>query len=91
MWLPSLLNTVYGIPKTETFKLTLAVACVAILGRAYLAWAIEKFGRKSMVYVGYGVAGAACIMLMFVQNLTLLIAILIIMPLSTFFLSQILK
>ncbi|SHI26842.1 MFS transporter [Desulfosporosinus lacus] len=80
MWLPSLLNTVYGIPKTETFKLTLAVACVAILGRAYSAWAIEKFGRKTMAYVGYGVAGAASIAVMFVNNVTLLVAILIIMP-----------
>ncbi|MDQ7093560.1 MFS transporter [Desulfosporosinus sp. PR] len=80
MWLPSLLNTVYKIPKTETFKLTLVVACVAILGRAYSAWAVEKFGRKAVAYVGYGIAGAASLILIFVHNVTLLVAIIIIMP-----------
>lgn len=80
MWLPSLLNTVYKLPKAETFKLTLVVACVAILGRAYSAWAIEKFGRKTTAYVGYGVAGAASILVMFVQDVSFLVAILIIMP-----------
>lgn len=80
MWLPSLLNSVYKIPKTETFKVTLAVACVAMLGRAFSAWAIERFGRKKIVYVGYGVAGAASIILSFVHNVNLLIAIIVIMP-----------
>jgi MFS transporter, putative metabolite:H+ symporter len=80
MWLPSLLNTVYKIPRAETFKLTLLVACVAILGRAFSAWAIEKYGRKTICYVGYGVAGAGAIVAMFVHNVELLVGILVVLP-----------
>ncbi len=61
LWLPSILSMVYGLSMAKTFTYTLYVALAAILGRLTAFYTIEKFGRKQLFYVGFGLGGVAAL------------------------------
>lgn len=61
LWLPSILARVYGLSLATTFTYTLYVALAAILGRITAFYTIERFGRKQLFYVGFGVGGIAAL------------------------------
>jgi putative MFS transporter len=61
LWLPTILSTVYGLSLAKTFSFTFFVAIAAILGRMTAFYTIEKFGRKQLFYVGFGLGGAAAL------------------------------
>lgn len=61
LWLPTIMATVYGLSLTKTFTFTFAVAIAAILGRMTAFYTIEKFGRKQLFYVGFGLGGVAAL------------------------------
>lgn len=61
LWLPSILATVYGLSLAKTFTYTLFVALAAIAGRCTAFYTIEKFGRKQLFYVGFGLGGVAAL------------------------------
>ncbi|MDR3591605.1 MAG: MFS transporter [Negativicutes bacterium] len=61
LWLPSILATVYQLSLARTFTYTLYVALAAILGRMTAFYTIEKFGRKQLFYVGFGLGGVAAL------------------------------
>ncbi|MFM1655214.1 MFS transporter [Brevibacillus sp. B_LB10_24] len=73
LWLPSILSSVYGLTMTKTFTYTLFVAIAAILGRATAFWTIERFGRKQLFYVGFGLGGVAALLFGLIQNPVLLV------------------
>lgn len=68
LWLPSILARVHGLPLAQTFTYTLLVAIAAILGRMTAFYTIEKFGRKQLFYVGFGVGGVAALIFGFLSN-----------------------
>lgn len=61
LWLPSILSRVYGLSLATTFSYTLFVALAAILGRMVAFYTIERFGRKQLFYVGFGIGGIAAL------------------------------
>lgn len=61
LWLPSILARVHGLPLAKTFTYTLFVAIAAILGRLTAFYTIDKFGRKQLFYVGFGIGGIAAL------------------------------
>lgn len=73
LWLPTILSTVYGLNLAKTFTYTVMVAIFAILGRMTAYWTIERFGRKQLFYVGFGIGGIAAILFGFIENPTLLL------------------
>jgi MFS transporter, putative metabolite:H+ symporter len=62
LWFPSILAVVYQLSLVKTFTYTLFVAIAAILGRATAFYTIEKFGRKQLFYVGFGLGGVAALL-----------------------------
>lgn len=73
LWLPTILSTVYGLDLAKTFTYTVMVAIFAILGRMTAYWTIERFGRKQLFYVGFGIGGIAAILFGLIENHTLLL------------------
>lgn len=73
LWLPSILSTVYHLSLVKTFTFTLFVAISAILGRATAFWTIERFGRKQLFYVGFGLGGVAALLFGIIQDPTYLV------------------
>lgn len=68
LWFPSILSTVYGLSLAKTFTYTLFTALAAILGRLTAFYTIEKFGRKQLFYVGFGLGGVAALLFGLIQN-----------------------
>lgn len=68
LWLPTILVTVHGLDLAKTFTYTLFVALAAILGRLTAFYTIEKFGRKQLFYVGFGVGGIASLIFGLIEN-----------------------
>lgn len=73
LWLPSILSTVYGLTLSKTFTYTLFVAIAAILGRATAFWTIERFGRKQLFYIGFGLGGVAALVFGVIDDPLLLV------------------
>ena len=61
LWLPSILAVVFKVALVKTFTYTLMAAIAAILGRVTAFYTIEKFGRKQLFYVGFGLGGVAAL------------------------------
>ncbi len=57
LWLPAILSNVFNLSLVHTFTYTLYVAIAAILGRVTAFYTVEKFGRKQLFYVGFGLGG----------------------------------
>lgn len=68
LWLPSILSTVYGLSLAKTFTFTFFVAIAAILGRITAFYTIEKFGRKQLFYVGFGLGGVAALLFGLIED-----------------------
>ena len=68
LWLPSILVVVFKLTLLKTFTYTLYAAFSAILGRATAFYTIEKFGRKQLFYVGFGLGGVAALAFGLIQN-----------------------
>jgi putative MFS transporter len=68
LWLPSILVVVFKLTLVKTFTYTLYAAFSAILGRATAFYTIEKFGRKQLFYVGFGLGGVAALAFGLIQN-----------------------
>ncbi|MQL53127.1 MFS transporter [Desulfofundulus thermobenzoicus] len=73
LWLPSILATVYHLSLVKTFTYTLFVALAAIAGRAAAFWTIERFGRKQLFYVGFGLGGVAALLFGLIKDPSLLV------------------
>ena len=74
LWLPSILSTIFHLSLVTTFTYTLYVALAAIAGRVFAFWTIERFGRKQLFYVGFGIGGIAALLFGTIQDPTLLVA-----------------
>src|SRR5262249_116015 len=74
LWLPSILATIYHLNLVTTFTYTLYVAIAAIAGRATAFWTIERYGRKQLFYIGFGIGGFAALLFGTIQNPTLLVS-----------------
>ena len=62
LWFPTILATVYQLSLVKTFTYTFFVALTAILGRVTAFYTIERFGRKQLFYVGFGLGGVAALL-----------------------------
>ncbi len=74
LWLPSILATIFNLSLVTTFTYTLYVALAAIAGRVFAFWTIDRFGRKQLFYVGFGIGGIAALLFGTIQDPTLLVA-----------------
>ena len=61
LWFPAILATVYNLSLARTFTYTLFVALASIAGRMTAFYTVEKFGRKQLFYVGFGLGGIAAL------------------------------
>ena len=68
LWLPSILATVYKLSLVKTFTFTLFVAISSILGKLTSFYTIERFGRKQLFYVGYGLGGVVGLIFGLIHN-----------------------
>ncbi len=73
LWMPTIMSRVYGLSLATTFTYTLYVAIAAILGRSTAFYTIEKFGRKQLFYVGFGLGGIAALVFGLIENPALLV------------------
>jgi putative MFS transporter len=73
LWLPTILATVYNLSMVRTFTYTLFVAISSILGRVLALYTIERFGRKQLFYVGFGLGGVAALLFGTITNPALLV------------------
>jgi putative MFS transporter len=73
LWLPTILSSVYGLSLVKTFTYTLFVAIAAILGRTTAFWTIERFGRKQLFYIGFGLGGIAALLFGMIKDPALLV------------------
>jgi putative MFS transporter len=62
LWLPSILATVYHLSLVTTFTYTLLVAIAAVTGRVTGLYTVERFGRKQLFYIGFGLGGVAALL-----------------------------
>ncbi|HBK04235.1 MAG TPA: hypothetical protein DDZ81_00040 [Acetobacteraceae bacterium] len=63
VWLPTIFATYYHINLTRSLTYTFIVAGTSIVGRVFSFSLIDILGRKALIVIGYGVAGAAALML----------------------------
>ncbi len=63
VWLPSIYATYYHINLTRTLVYTFIVAGTSVVGRFVAFGLIDRFGRKALICIGYGVAGGAALWL----------------------------
>jgi MFS transporter, putative metabolite:H+ symporter len=63
VWLPSIFATYYHINLTRTLVYTFIVAGTSVVGRMFAFALIDRVGRKALICIGYGVAGAAALIL----------------------------
>jgi putative MFS transporter len=68
LWLPSILANVYHLSLVRTFSYTLIVAIAAVAGRVTGLYTVEKFGRKQLFYVGFGLGGIAALLFGTITN-----------------------
>jgi putative MFS transporter len=68
LWLPSILATIFRLNLVTTFTYTLYVALAAIAGRVFALWTIERYGRRQLFYVGFGVGGFAALLFGTIQD-----------------------
>ena len=68
LWLPSILAVHFKLTLVRTFTYTLMAALSAILARVVAFYTIEKFGRKQLFYVGYGLAGVGALIFGKIEN-----------------------
>jgi len=68
LWLPSILSTVYHLSLVTTFTYTLLVAIAAVAGRITGLYTVERFGRKQLFYVGFGLGGVAALLFGTITN-----------------------
>jgi putative MFS transporter len=68
LWLPSILAVHFKLTLVRTFTYTLLAALSAILARIVAFYTIEKFGRKQLFYVGYGLAGVGALIFGRIEN-----------------------
>ena len=68
LWLPSILATVYRLSLVTTFTYTLIVAAAAVAGRITALYTVERFGRKQLFYVGFGLGGVAALLFGAIDN-----------------------
>jgi putative MFS transporter len=61
VWLPSILFTVHHLSLVKTFTFTLFAGLASIAGRTTAFYTIEKFGRKQLFYVGFGLGGVVAL------------------------------
>lgn len=73
LWLPTILATVYNLSMVRTFTYTLFVAISSVLGRVFALYTIERFGRKQLFYVGFGLGGIAALLFGTITNPALLV------------------
>jgi putative MFS transporter len=73
LWLPSILAVVYHLSLVTTFTYTLYVAIAAIAGRATAFYTIERFGRKQLFYIGFGLGSLAALLFGTIDNPKLLV------------------
>ena len=63
VWLPTIFATYYHINLTRSLTYTFIVAGTSIVGRIFSFSLIDILGRKTLIVIGYGVAGLAALML----------------------------
>jgi putative MFS transporter len=68
LWLPSILANVYHLSLVTTFSYTLIVAIAAVSGRVTGLYTVERFGRKQLFYVGFGLGGVAALVFGTITN-----------------------
>jgi putative MFS transporter len=68
LWLPSILATVYHLSLVTTFTYTLLVAIAALAGRVTGLYTVERFGRKQLFYIGFGLGGFAALLFGTITN-----------------------
>jgi putative MFS transporter len=68
VWLPSILAGVFKLTLVKTFTYTAIAGVVAILSRMFAFYTVEKFGRKQLFYVGYGLGGVAALIFGLIKN-----------------------
>jgi putative MFS transporter len=68
LWFPSFLATVYKLSLATTFKYSVFVGLSSILGKLSAFYTIEKFGRKQLFYVGYGLGGIVGLFFGLIKN-----------------------
>jgi putative MFS transporter len=73
LWLPSILATVYHLSLVTTFTYTLLVAIAALAGRVTGLYTLERFGRKQLFYIGFGLGGVAALLFGTIANPRLLV------------------
>jgi putative MFS transporter len=73
LWLPTILATVYHLSLVKTFSYTFYAALAAIGGRVAGFYGIEKFGRKPLFYIGFGLGGVAALIFGGIKNPAMLL------------------
>jgi putative MFS transporter len=68
VWLPTIYSTYYHIELSRTLFYTFIVAGTQVVGRICAFGLIDILGRKTMIVLGYGIAG--CAALAFTQSTT---------------------
>jgi putative MFS transporter len=61
VWLPTIYSTYYHIELTRTLFYTFIVAGTQVVARACAVGLIDVLGRKTLIVIGYGVAGCAAL------------------------------
>lgn len=59
LWLPSILAVEFKLSLAKTFAYTIMVGACAVLGKITAFSTIDKFGRRQLFYVGFGLCGLA--------------------------------
>jgi putative MFS transporter len=73
LWLPSILVTVYHLTLVKTFTFTLFAGLASIAGRSTAFYTVEKFGRKQLFYIGFGLGGVMALVLGRIHDASLLV------------------
>jgi putative MFS transporter len=70
LWLPSILVIHFKMSLATTFTYTVFVGVFAILGKIAAFLTVDRFGRRQLFYVGYGLAGVASLVFGLLHNPT---------------------
>jgi putative MFS transporter len=73
LWLPSILYTVYHLTLVKTFTFTLIAGLASMSGRFTAFYTIERYGRKQLFYVGFGLGGIVALILGTLKDPTFLL------------------
>lgn len=74
LWLPSILAMRFNLGLARAFSYTILVGVLAVFGKLTAFFTVDRFGRRQLLYVGYGMSSVISLLFGFLHDPRMLLA-----------------